>query len=136
LQSAPLARLGDTLYFSYTDLTNQAGIEPHTLTPVSSSIVGRHLFYNNSSFDGNSPVLWATDDQAIATDKSAYVAGAGLATFENISSYSHGINGVMVDIRGLVPDGLLGELSADDFQFRIGTTNNPDSWVTAPAPRR
>ena len=36
---------------------------------VSVEVVDRHLFYNNSSFDGGNPAINAADDGAIAGDK-------------------------------------------------------------------
>jgi hypothetical protein len=91
-----------------------------------STIVSRHLFYNNSSFDGNSAAANASDDNAIATDKSALLIGQK-ATFQNYSSYSGGINGVMVDF-----DNLSGTPTASDFQFLVGNSSTTTSW-TAPA---
>ena len=61
-------------------------------------VVGRYVFYNNSRFDGGS--TGAADDAAIATDKQALLPGAG-ATFANYTSYSRGINGVMIDFSGM-----------------------------------
>ncbi len=92
-------------------------------------VVGRYLFYNQSKFDGNNPAIGAADDAAIATDKVAYLADTGLATFANVSSYYRGINGVMVDLAG---GG--NPLTADDFVFRIGTDNDPANWQLAPPP--
>lgn len=92
-------------------------------------VVGRQVFYNNSSFDGNNTAISAADDQAIATDKSALLPG-GTASFANYTSYSRGINGLMIDIAGLPSDAL----TASDFQFRVGNINTPGSWATAPAP--
>ena len=62
---------------------------------MASSVVGRYIFYSNSKFDA------ASDDNAIATDKQALLPGQ-TATFANYTSYSQGINGIMVDIAGLV----------------------------------
>ncbi len=93
------------------------------------AVVGRYLFYNQSKFDGNNPAIGAADDAAIATDKVAYLADTGLATFANVSSYYRGINGVMVDLAG---GG--NPLTADDFVFRIGTDNDPANWQLAPPP--
>ena len=42
----------------------------------------------------------AADDQAIATDKTALLPGE-TATFANYTSYSLGINGIMVDVADL-----------------------------------
>jgi hypothetical protein len=96
-------------------------------------VVGRKVFYNQSKFDGNTSLISTSDDGAIAPDKSAYLPGSGTATFANITSYSRGINGVMVDI-----DGPTGALTAADFTFRmsaqVGANNTPSTWTAAPAP--
>jgi hypothetical protein len=100
-----------------------------------SSVAGRWLFYNDSGsasplvFDGADPAINANDDFAIATDKTAYLPGTGLATFANVSSYSKGINGIMVDIAGFH-----GAITASDFTFKIGNSNTPSGWVQAPDP--
>ncbi|HEY2893925.1 MAG TPA: IPT/TIG domain-containing protein [Pirellulales bacterium] len=102
---------------------------------AASSVVGRQLFYNQSGtasplrYDGNNLAINSADDGAIATDKVAYRPGDGAATFANISSYSKGINGIMVDIAG--PHGTI---TASDFIFRVGNNNSPSAWATAPAP--
>src|SRR5690348_6381568 len=61
------------------------------------SVVGRWLFYNQSAFDGNDPAANPADDGAIATDKSALTPN-NTAQTTNFTSYSKGINGLMVDI--------------------------------------
>jgi YD repeat-containing protein len=93
---------------------------------VSAMVLGRYIFYNNSAFDGNNPA--ANDDGAIAPDKIALLPGQ-IATFANYTSYSKGINGIMVDISGLG-----GTPTAEDFGFKVGNVNNLASWVTAPTP--
>jgi hypothetical protein len=103
-------------------------------SPPSSSFTGRRLFYNQSGtatrYDGNNLAINASDDLAIATDKTAYLwEAAGAATFANVSSYSKGINGIMYDISGSHPN-----ISADDFIFRVGNNNSPATWATANAP--
>jgi len=92
-------------------------------------VVNRQLVYNNSSFDGNTPEIGPGEDAAIASDKTAYLPGSGLSTFDSISSYSRGINSVVVDIASVH-----GTLTAADFRFKIGTTSSLDSWIDAPAP--
>ncbi|MBN2476259.1 MAG: lamin tail domain-containing protein [Pirellulales bacterium] len=96
----------------------------------SAEVAGRYVFYNYSSFDGNSPAANAQDDNAIATDKQALLPGQ-TATFANYTSFSRGINGIMIDFRGL-PDGA--SLAADDFVFRVGNDNAPGAWGAAPSP--
>lgn len=95
---------------------------------VSAMVLGRYIFYNNSAFDGNNPAANANDDGAIAPDKIALLPGQ-TATFANYTSYSKGINGIMVDISGLG-----GAPTAEDFGFKVGNVNNLASWVTAPTP--
>jgi hypothetical protein len=90
--------------------------------------VSRFIFYNNSKFDGNTPSASDLDDDAIPSNKSVLLPGA-TATFSNFTSYSRGINGIMVDISS-VPE----TVSSDDFIFRVGNDNNPSGWASAPAP--
>ncbi len=126
LQVDNLYAVGNTLYIINRDPV--IGTEPWVLR-VPPQVVGRHLFYNDSSFDGDDAGANAADDGAIAPDKIAHLPGMGLATTASVSSYVHGINGLIIDIVGLE-----GELTADDFIFRVGTTGSPDTWTLAPAP--
>ena len=97
---------------------------------VSTGVVGRHLFYNNSAFDERNPAADANDDAALAPDKRALLPGQ-VATFANYSSYAKGINGLMIDLAGLAdPAGL----SLADFEFRVGNSDDPSSWSLAPSP--
>src|SRR5205085_8721291 len=93
-----------------------------------SRIAGRFVFYNASVFDGYNPGANADDDLTIAPDKAALLPGAA-ATFANVTSYSRGINGVMIDVEllGGVPD-------VNDFTFRTGS--DAAGWVAAPNPDR
>ena len=104
-----------------------------------SQVVARHIFYNNSYFDGDDPAANANDDNAIApapaTASDPWLGKTalrgGTASFQNYTSYSRGINGIMIDIQTLAdPD----ELNVADFQFRVGTDDTPDDWPLAPAP--
>jgi N-acetylneuraminic acid mutarotase len=81
--------------------------------PPPASVVGRWVFYNNSVFDGNDPAANAADDAAVATDKTAVTSGP-TRSFANYTSYSKGINGIMVDVLNL-PAGAAP--SAADFTF-------------------
>jgi len=87
-------------------------------------VIGRHVFYNGSAFDATS------DDDAIATDKTPLLPG-GTAAFANYTSYSRGINGVMVDLAGL-PDGVVP--AAGDFEFHVGNDTTPGGWAAAAGP--
>jgi glucose/arabinose dehydrogenase len=95
---------------------------------------GEHVFYNNSAFDGEQAAIDEADDSAIATDKVAYLAGDGTAEADNVTSYSKGINGIMVDLAGNH-----GPLTVNDFTFRmsaqnLAANNAPGTWAAAPAP--
>src|SRR5438105_3940200 len=78
---------------------------------LSASVVGRWIFYNNSHWDGNGAALGGADDAAIAPDKRALLPG-GHGAFQNYTSYSRGLNGIMVDVQGLS-----GAPDASDFEF-------------------
>jgi hypothetical protein len=89
---------------------------------------GAFVFYNNSAFDGRDAAANAMDDSAIATDKIPLRPG-GTPTFANVTSYSRGLNGVMIDLAGASTAGL------NDFTFRAGTGGDPSSWAPAPPPQ-
>jgi hypothetical protein len=91
-------------------------------------VVGRHIFYNQSRFDGNRASIDPADDQAIAPDKSALVPRQQ-ATFGNYTNFSRGINGIMIDIIDMP-----GTPTLDDFEFRIGNGKYEKDWRIAPAP--
>jgi hypothetical protein len=113
------------------------------------AVVGRHLFYNGSSFDGDTPGADPADDGAIAPDKVALLEGqpAALAPGQ-YSGYGRGINGIMVDVARLGAragavgvagaegggDGLPVPLSAADFALAAGSGGDPAGWAAAPAP--
>jgi hypothetical protein len=94
-------------------------------TAPSGRVVGRYVYYNNSRFDGGAN--GAADDAAVATDKQALLPGQ-TATFANYTSFSRGINGVMIDASGLLAD-----LTAADFKLQVGNSDDPASWAAAPA---
>ncbi len=103
-------------------------LEPRRL--LAAIVIDQHLFYNNSAYDGYQPGAGSSDDAAIAIDKAALRPGE-TASFANYSSYSRGINGVMIDVIGLA-----GTPTAADFTFRIGNNNDPNTWSAAPAPQQ
>ncbi len=93
-------RNADGLYSR--NLGRDEGIELITESPVPPvAVTGRHVFYNNSAFDGNDPAANASDDAAVATDKAPLAGDVVTATFANYTSYGLGINGVMVDISNM-----------------------------------
>ncbi len=99
---------------------------------VMATVAGRYTFYHDSSWD--TPTAEHADfnnDDVIAPDKVALTPGQ-TATFANYTSYSRGINGIMVDVAHL-PEGVE-DLTAADFEFRVGNDSTPDAWPLAPAP--
>ena len=78
---------------------------------------GQFVFYNNSSFDN------ANDADAIATDKVALRNGE-TATFENYTSYIHGINGIAVDLFNPT------NLSGSDIQLKFGNADDVATFAT------
>jgi plastocyanin len=114
------------MYNLRATITDAGGLVATTSLSVEvfSAVAGREIFYNNSKFDS------ASDANAIATDKQALLPGR-TATFANYTSYSLGINGIMVDITGLAN---ATALTAADFQFKVGNDDDPDGWTDAPAP--
>jgi hypothetical protein len=121
------------------DLNDQAAVaQSYLYTAVNTGVftgaamVGRNVFYNNSAFDGNDAGAGESDDPAVAPDKSALLPGAA-ATFANVTSYTRGINGVMIDFAG-VPAGLT--LSPTPADFFVQKANNAGTltWTAAPSP--
>ncbi len=94
-------------------------------------VISESLFYDNSHFNKNiEGVAGGTiDDKAIDTTKSAYLSGSSSASFANLSSYTDGINGIMVDMFGEP-----GQITANDFSFAVGTNNAASKWAPARAP--
>jgi probable HAF family extracellular repeat protein len=101
----------------------------HAVLLVPSASATGRVFYNNSAFDGHDPAANAADDAAVAPDKVA-LAGSAAPTFANVTGYSRGINGIMIDV-----DGATGTPTRDDFDFRVGNGGTPANWAAAPEPR-
>ncbi|MBL7041137.1 MAG: putative Ig domain-containing protein [Pirellulaceae bacterium] len=116
---------------------------------IDARVVTRHVFYNNSAWDSNNSGANADDDNAIAPHVSSPDPGdptfpdslpkelakrallpGETATFANYTSYSRGLNGIMIDI-----DGLTGTPTTADFDFRVGNDDDPSSWNPGPAPQ-
>ncbi len=106
---APTQSSSGTLYgfASWSDAGSQTHVvvtpatnQNYLATFQTGSVARRQLFYNQSSWDGGVDSITTGDDSAIATDKTAYIAGSGSASSTALSSYTRGINGVMVDLLG------------------------------------
>jgi len=109
-----------------TDTVLLLGTDALPAQPV--GIEGRHIFLNDSSFDGNDPAVNALDDDAILGTKSPLFAGTS-GHFNNYSNSTDGITGVLVDITNV---DLL--LTLEDFTFRVGNISDTASWSDAPLP--
>jgi ELWxxDGT repeat protein len=106
---------GDRIVFWPDDGVH--GREPWAAThTVPATVLAARVFYNHSAFDGGDAAANAADDGAIAHEKVALSPGQErVPGFDNVTSYTRGINGVMIDIENLpVVDALLG---ANDFDF-------------------
>ena len=97
-------------------------------------VTGRHVFYNNSAYDGGDPLPNAADEAAVDPAKSPLLpGGGGTASAANVTSYSRGINGVMFDLLGM-PNRQIGP---EDVAVRVGPpagSEAPDAWSTGPGP--
>lgn len=92
--------------------------------PVLTTVSGRHVFYNGSAFDGRDPAPTAADLAAVAPDKRPLLPGQH-PSFANVTSYSKGINGVLVEFAGTPP----ATLRASDFDFRAGRAGDAAQWA-------
>jgi probable HAF family extracellular repeat protein/VCBS repeat-containing protein len=96
---------------------------------TAAQVVGRRLFYNHSSLDGNSTDANFADDNAISSVV-ALRPGQN-STGANVSGFAQGINGIMIDVSGLASAALL---NLNDFDLRVGTGGYPSGWTLATAP--
>jgi hypothetical protein len=105
------------------------GFAPNgSITPGTASVVAHKIFYNNSAWDGNNTAANNLDDNAIAPDKSVLTAGH-TPGFANFTSYSKGINGIIVDIANLA-----GTPTASDISVVVGNSNDANNWNVGPTP--
>ena len=96
------------------------------------AVAARSIFYNNSWFDGNLAAANVQDDAAIATDKTPLFPGQ-IASLANYTSYSLGINGIMVDLVGAAQASLI---TAADFAFEVGNSSDAATWIPRRPPRK
>ena len=108
------------------------------------NVVGRYVFYNDSTFDGDDPAAEAADDTAIAPDVFPLLHSRGAAEsvaaqqpmFRNYTSYDKGLNGLMIDIWNLPedpasPGSFL--ISDNDFQFYTPGFQVWDDYTATPS---
>ena len=121
-----------TQYFYRIQASDTAGTSDYSneasATTLMPQILGRWVFYNQSSFDGRNGTSNVVDGPARATDKQALLPGQ-TATFQNYTSYSKGINGIMVDVANFE-----GSITEDDWIIRVGNSSDPSTWQLAPEP--
>ena len=123
-------------YESEIVITSNDRDHPTMVVPLVLTVVRTqpYVFYNHSAWDGNDPSANLADDAAIAIDKEALRTGHK-ASFANYTSYSLGINGVIVDLPTLPgPTPGVFPLTAD-FTFRMGNSDTPMNWPSAPSPQ-
>ena len=126
-----LHRAAASLWGNDATSWNSAAATPGSVEFVSPvHVVRRHIFYNESAFDGNGSAVGLQDAAAIATDKDALLPGQ-TASFANYTSFSQGITGIMVDVAGLDDAAAIGTA---DFLLRVGNTNDPTTWNAGPIP--
>ena len=103
--------------------------DPQVTVVYVAGVAARHVFYNNSAWDGNDPTAGIGDDGAIDADKHA-LRPDQTPTPANYTSYSRGINGIMIDIVGLDAEytPVLG-----DFGIRINESPDTNTWINWPA---
>ena len=102
-------------------------------TVGASTVTNRQLFYANSAYDGFSGNPATAHDEAIAPDKVALLPSQGESTFANVSSYTAGINGIMVDLSAGGNHSALVANAATDFVFKVSgpfASNTPSTWTT------
>jgi hypothetical protein len=98
--------------------------------PQHVTVSDRRIFYNASAFDGRNPAATPADLAAVAPDKRALLPGE-VPGFGNVSSYTRGINGVLVEFEGTPRP-----LTASDFEFRVAArpAGGAADWAPAPSP--
>jgi len=75
----------------------------------------------------------ALADGALAPDKVALMPG-GVATADNYTNYSRGINALAIDVADLAdPDALDAAGVGQYLAFRVGNDDDPGNWAAAPA---
>ena len=119
-----------------SNLPLTASITPGAQNTVTSNIAGtghegRYIFYNNSKFDGNSGANNVSDNSAIPSNKTVYLPGDGQMVLANITNFTKGLNGIMVDLTVGSADHTT--INASDFVFKVGENNSPNTWTTLTA---
>jgi hypothetical protein len=121
-----------TQYFYRVRATGSAGSSEYSnessAAPLRPRVAGRFIFYNGSNFDFQNGSSSFLDGFALAPDKQALLPGQ-TATFQNYTSYSKGINGIMIDVANFE-----GSITPDDYTIMVGNASDLSSWQPAPTP--
>ncbi len=121
-----------TQYFYRVQAIDSAGASEYSneasAVPPVAQVVGRFIFYNRSNFDGQNGSSNVLDGFALATDKQPLLPGQ-TATFQNYTSYSKGINGIMIDVANFE-----GSITPDDYTIMVGNSSDLSIWQPAPTP--
>ncbi|NLF30482.1 MAG: hypothetical protein GX591_06305, partial [Planctomycetes bacterium] len=97
---------------------------------VPATVLDRHVFYNNSAADGFTVGADPADDGAVDAGKNALLPGCASGP-DNVTGYSRGVNGLMIDIADLAdPDAL----SPADFTVRVSHDPVGGAWTPGPTP--
>ena len=102
------------------------------LANITTTVFNRQVFYNDSGYETVSGIPAALSTSKVLLRSSTT---AQTTTFANVSNYSRGLNGLVLDIAGLTT----ATLTANDFTFRVAPSGvsgvqNPSAWGTAPTP--
>jgi hypothetical protein len=119
-----------TEYYYRVQASDSAGASEYSNEAAASTlmpqVVGRFVFYNQSNFDGSNGSSNIVDTPAVATDKQALLPGQ-TATFQNYTSFSKGINGIMIDVANYE-----GSLTPNDVSVLVGNSSDISTWQPAP----
>jgi hypothetical protein len=131
LYTAPSSSGSATVIASSGSVNGSANV-----TVLPATVADEYMFYfGSSAFDGGDTSPSSADLNAIAenadgSDKNALAAG-GTGSFANVSSYSDGLNGILIAFSNL-PSGT--SFTSADFQFNVGNNTNTSTWSSAPTP--
>ena len=103
-----------------------------TAGPATPTVAGRHLFYNRSIYDNNDPLPNAADDAAVDATRTALLPGVAPGP-ANVTAYTRGINGVMIDIANPPPNAT-SNIGLNDVSVRTTSPTAPNTWSAGPAP--
>ncbi len=116
-----------------TATDEDGGVSTATFTlNASARVSGRSVFYKGSGFESVGGVTGALDASKVLLQSSSTTQTTSAA---NVTNYIRGINGVVLEVTGLVAN----TLTASDFIFRVAPPGaagvvNPSTWANAPAP--